>query len=81
MGGKPTAQELSGRLGVRLDDLPWRTSGRGEGMFQVAITCIDDTTWVLVRLQGQSNDAQVYSEHEWSCFLEGARRGEFDDLL
>jgi hypothetical protein len=22
----------------------------------------------------------LYTPHEWDCFLDGARRGEFDDL-
>jgi hypothetical protein len=76
---KPTADEIRQQLGVRLDDLPWRTSGIGEGLFQVAIIRAE-VTWVLVRLQGKP-DVQVYSEHEWNCFLDGVRRGEFDDLL
>lgn len=78
---KPTAKELSEQLGCRVDDLPWQTSGHGDGMFQVAIVNRHDgPTWVLVRLQGKP-DVQVYSKHEWVCFLDGARRGEFDDLL
>ncbi|MFL6051940.1 MAG: hypothetical protein ACJ72W_03330 [Actinoallomurus sp.] len=77
---KPTAEKISELLGVRLDDLPWRTSGHGEGMFQVAIIRGDEATWALVRIHG-SPDVQVYSEHEWTCFLDGVRRGEFDDLV
>ncbi|WP_345431705.1 hypothetical protein [Actinoallomurus vinaceus] len=68
------------QLDVRLDDLPWRTSGLGEGMFQVAIIRADEATWILVRILGKP-DVQVYSEHEWTCFLDGVRRGEFDDLV
>jgi hypothetical protein len=76
---KPTAEELSEQLGVGVADLPWQTSGQGEGMFQVAIIRLDET-WVLVRLQGAA-DVQVYSQHEWDCFRDGVRRREFDDLL
>jgi hypothetical protein len=78
---KPTAKELSEQIGRPIDDLPWQTSGQGAGMFQVAvIRPDDDAVWILVRLEGGS-DVQVYSKHEWECFLDGARRGEFDDLL
>jgi hypothetical protein len=78
---KPTAEELSEQLGQPVDEFPWQTSGRGNGMFQVAmVRPTAGTVWVLVRLQGEP-DVQVYSEHEWSCFLDGARSGEFDDLL
>ena len=77
---KPTAEELCERLGRPADDLPWRTSGAGAGMFQVAIVRLDDgTPWVLVRLAGEPG-VQVYSEHEWNCFIDGVRNSEFDDL-
>jgi hypothetical protein len=78
---KPTVEELSEQLGVRVDDLPWQTSGQGTGMFQVAIVRPhDDVIWILVRLQGEP-DVQVYNRHEWECWLDGVHRGEFDDLL
>lgn len=80
MAAKPPADRISDHLGVCLDDLPWQTSGHGDGMFQVAIVRTDETTWVLVRLQGEP-DVQVYSQQEWKCFLDGVRQGEFDDLL
>ena len=77
---KPTAARLAERLGTGLEDLPWQTSGRGTGVFQVAIVRPEDgPLWVLVRLQG-SPDVQVYSRHEWECFLDGVKAGEFDDL-
>lgn len=77
---KPTADELGERLGVRLGDLPWRTSGHGDGMFAVAVVRAGERTWALVRLHGAPG-VQVYDEREWTCFLDGVRRGEFDDLL
>lgn len=77
---KPTVEEISERLGRPVDDMPWRTSGAGAGMFQVAIVRLGDgTVWVLVRLAGEPG-VQVYSEHEWRCFIDGVRNGEFDDL-
>lgn len=77
---KPTAQELADQLDCRIDDLPWQTSGHGAGSFQVAILLVHDVPWVLVRLK-DDDAVQVYSRHEWDCFLDGVRAGEFDDLV
>lgn len=77
---KPTIEELSKQFGRPVDDMPWRTSGDGDGMFQVAIIRLDDgTVWVLIRLVGKP-DVQIYNKHEWDCFVDGVRSGEFDDL-
>jgi hypothetical protein len=39
-----------------------------------------DADWVLMRV---SDDPEgrvlVFDRHEWECFLDGARKGEFDD--
>lgn len=81
MLSKPSIEDLTRQLDCKVDDLPWQTSGRGDGMFQVAIVRVDDgTPWILVRIQGKP-DVQIYTEHEWRCFVDGARRGEFDHLL
>src|SRR5580658_9695100 len=36
-------------------------------------------TWVLVRVAADPEGrVLVYDEHEWECFLDGVRNGEFD---
>jgi hypothetical protein len=36
--------------------------------------------WVLMRLAGDPGQrVLVFDRHEWECFLDGARNGEFDD--
>ena len=36
--------------------------------------------WVLMRVTGDPEQrVLVFDRHEWECFLDGARRGEFDD--
>jgi hypothetical protein len=36
--------------------------------------------WVLLRVAGdQDQRVLVFDRHEWECFLDGARNGEFDD--
>jgi hypothetical protein len=36
--------------------------------------------WVLMRVAGDPEQrVLVFDPHEWECFLDGARKGEFDD--
>jgi hypothetical protein len=36
--------------------------------------------WVLMRVTGDPEQrVLVFDRHEWECFLDGARKGEFDD--
>jgi Domain of unknown function (DUF397) len=36
--------------------------------------------WVLLRVTGDPDRrVLVFDRHEWECFLDGARHGEFDD--
>jgi hypothetical protein len=38
--------------------------------------------WVLMRVAGDpAGRVLVYDRHEWECFLDGVRNGEFDDAL
>ena len=40
----------------------------------------DRTEWVLLRVTGDPDRrVLVFDRHEWECFLDGARHGEFDD--
>jgi len=40
----------------------------------------DPAEWVLMRVAGdQEQRVLVFDRHEWECFLDGARKGEFDD--
>jgi hypothetical protein len=39
----------------------------------------DDSEWVLMRVAGDPvHRVLVFDRHEWECFLDGARNGEFD---
>jgi Domain of unknown function (DUF397) len=38
------------------------------------------TEWVLMRVAGDpAGRVLVYDRHEWECFLDGVRGGEFDE--
>ena len=38
------------------------------------------TEWVLLRVAGDPDRrVLVFDRHEWECFLDGARHGEFDE--
>jgi Domain of unknown function (DUF397) len=40
----------------------------------------DRAEWVLMRVTGDPDGrVLVFDRHEWECFLDGARNGEFDD--
>jgi hypothetical protein len=90
MTGKPTAQTL----GLDLAALTWRRAGAADpgnaasgaaadseaGAMEVAMAPrAAGGTWVLVRVTGDPDGrVLVYDEHEWACFLDGVRNGEFD---
>jgi Domain of unknown function (DUF397) len=86
--GKPTVAEL----GIDVAAQRWRRSGNGDGAIEVAMVARhgqpapgeepDDSRadWVLMRVAGDpSGRVLVYDRHEWECFLDGVRNGEFDD--
>jgi uncharacterized protein len=74
---KPTVSEL----GIDPDAQAWRRSGRGDGALEVAFARTDTgAQWVLMRVAGDAEHrVLVFDRHEWECFLDGARHGEFDD--
>jgi len=78
---KPTVEAL----GIDLASLSWQRSGEGDGTIEVAFTGrLGGTTgeWVLMRVVGDPAErVLVYDRHEWECFLDGVRKGEFDDAL
>ena len=77
MTAKPSASEL----GVDLAAQVWRRSGRGDGAIEVAFApAAGPGRWVLMRVMGDPEQrVLVFDRHEWECFLDGARNGEFDD--
>jgi hypothetical protein len=90
MTGKPTVEEL----GIDVAAQRWRRSGDGDGAIEVAMVgwhgqpapgegpAGAGADWVLMRVAGDpSGRVLVYNRHEWECFLDGVRNGEFDDAL
>jgi len=68
-----------------LGSLSWRRpagaeSGGEAGVMEVAAAPRSGGgTWVLLRVSGDPEGrVLVYDEHEWECFLDGVRNGEFD---
>ena len=79
-GNKPTVVEL----GIDLAAQSWQSSGQGDGAIEVAFARApaprDEAEWVLLRVAGDPDQrVLVFDRHEWECFLDGARNGEFDD--
>ncbi|HKA94863.1 MAG TPA: DUF397 domain-containing protein [Streptosporangiaceae bacterium] len=81
MAAKPTVETL----GIDISALTWRRSGEGDGTIEVAFAgCPGEAAgaWVLMRVAGDPSErVLVYDRHEWACFLDGVRKGEFDDAL
>jgi hypothetical protein len=41
---------------------------------------LGDGNWILMRVAGDpERRVLVFDRNEWECFLDGARKGEFDD--
>jgi len=80
MTGKPTVEGL----GIDPEAQRWQRSGEGDGAIEVAMVGGHDGSgdWVLMRVAGDPAErVLVYDRHEWECFLDGVRNGEFDDAL
>ena len=87
MSAKPAAEDL----GIDPDALDWQHSGEGNGTIEVAFVrdpgsgkgrrvAEAPAEWVLMRVTGDPDRrVLVFDRHEWECFLDGARKGEFDD--
>jgi hypothetical protein len=77
--GKPTVEEL----GIDIAAQRWRRSGAGDGAIEVAMVTGAGPLagdWVLMRVAGdRAGRVLVSDRHEWECFLDGVRSGEFDD--
>jgi hypothetical protein len=78
--GKPTVREL----GIDMAAQTWHRSGPEHGGIEVAFVRApgpaDRTEWILLRVAGDpQHRVLVFDRHEWECFLDGARHGEFDD--
>jgi hypothetical protein len=79
---KPSAAELG--IDLEAPTSPpapaWRRSGAGNGAIEIAFVEARGGRWVLMRVAGDSaGRVLVYDHHEWECFLDGAKNGEFDD--
>ncbi len=80
-----TEKPSAGALGIDLGSLAWRSAGAegpeaAAGALEVAtVAGPEGGLWVLLRVCGDpAGRVLVYDEHEWECFLDGVRKGEFD---
>ena len=82
-GGGVTAKPTVEELGLDVAAQRWRRSGEGDGAIEVAMVTEpgrQGAGWVLMRVAGDpAGRVLVYDRHEWECFLDGVRNGEFDD--
>ena len=90
MTGSSTGKPTVAALGIDLAAQAWHRSGSGDGAIEVAFARAasasagqgadaDRAEWVLMRVTGDPEQrVLVFDRHEWECFLDGARKGEFD---
>jgi hypothetical protein len=87
---KPTVADL----GIDPGTQHWQRSGQGTGTIEIAFAqappapagqqpptpAAGQQHWVLMRVTDDPEGrVLVFDQHEWDCFLDGARKGEFDD--
>ena len=85
---KPTPPDLGLDPGAQR----WQRSGRGAGAIEIALVQAGPEgglnasagasagDWVLMRVADDPDGrVLVFDRNEWECFLDGARKGEFDD--
>ena len=86
------AKPTPGDLGLDPGAQHWQRSGAGSGAIEVAFAQASlgegpeaapgasAENWVLMRVAGDpAGRVLVFDRNEWECFLDGARKGEFDD--
>jgi len=80
--GKPTVEEL----GIDVQAQDWQRMGGGAGSIEIAFVGFGGAAapregeWVLMRVADDpAQRVIVYDRHEWECFLDGVKNGEFDD--
>ena len=70
-------------LGIDIGAQAWQRSGDDDGAVEIAFVTERAGArpeWVLMRVAGDlEGRVLVYDRNEWECFLDGVRRGEFDD--
>ncbi|HEY2279049.1 MAG TPA: DUF397 domain-containing protein [Streptosporangiaceae bacterium] len=87
-----TAKPIPPDLGLDPGAQHWQRSGGGHGAIEVAFARTSSEAssnassdassedWVLMRVVGDLDGrVLVFDRNEWECFLDGARKGEFDD--
>ncbi len=69
-------------LGIDIDAQAWQRSGNGDGAIEIAFVHDPagvEGAWVLMRVAGDPvRRVLAYDRHEWECFLDGVKKGEFD---
>jgi hypothetical protein len=77
-----TAKPTVADLGIDPERQHWQRSGGGAGAIEIAFAHAPASQqhWVLMRVAGDPDGrVLVFDQNEWECFLDGARKGEFDD--
>jgi hypothetical protein len=79
----PVSKATPEDLGIDVADLDWHSFDGEPGAVEVAMAGPHGEpggqAWVLMRVcDDPAGRVLVYDRHEWECFLDGVRNGEFD---
>ncbi|NYI07934.1 DUF397 domain-containing protein [Allostreptomyces psammosilenae] len=61
-----------------LSNARWFTASASDNKNCVEVAFLDDGSVALRDSKDRSKPPHVFTSHEWACFLDGARKGEFD---
>jgi hypothetical protein len=75
--------EGSGAIEVAFVQAPAHSAGLDDtDLDDTDLVSTDQGEWVLMRVTDDPEGRiLVFDRHEWECFLDGARKGEFDDAV
>lgn len=63
---------------LELTEIRWFKSSSSDTNGCVEVAFLPDGAVALRDSKNLAKSAHVYTAHEWACFLDGAKRGEFD---
>ena len=62
-------------------DIPWRTATKSAGGNCVQVARRGDTIMIADSKNADGGPFLSYTLQEWDAFLDGAKKGEFDDFI
>ena len=65
---------------INRDSLSWRVATKSQSMNCVEVARVDGSTFAFRNSRRPDGEMVLYTEAEFDAFIDGVKRGEFDDL-